>query len=401
MYSHGRRGWLGASALAVAAAFALLPGAAGAQGVDGDIIPAVVRDAGPPRGNEVQQVGCASCGGGILAASPSLGELGYGGGCSSCGKKDSCTACGPEQCYAGKKPCDCCWEPTTHVGAVIKGVYNCICCNDPCYEPKWIGLANNSFLLDSPRPVTHMKLGADYGWDLRFPDKGETFTKKGTLNLRKTDYMDAYLYNEAAPTPGFGFFIYMPIRHVDPVNPEISGGSGFGDMVIGTKSVILDCELLLATFMFKTFLPTGNSAKGVGTGHVSLEPSMTSALKLTPYSYLQSQLGFRFPLGGDSNFQGSMPYGGLSYNHLLWNCGKDIELIGNLEMTVACLANGKYTDEFGIEQRARDLGTFVTAGPGIRLIVCQKVDVGISTSFPLTQESAFGNLLRAEFRWRF
>jgi hypothetical protein len=434
MYSHGFRGWLGAGALAVLTAWAVLPGAASAQSTYGDIIPAVVRDAGANKGNEIQPVGCSTCGGGLLAPVAPLGDLGFGGGCASCGgggggkygscaKKDTCTPCGGEQCYAGRKPCDCCWEPKSYPGFVIKGIYNCICCNDPCYEPTWISLANSAFTLDSPRPVTHVKLGADFGWQWTNPDKGELFFARlnqkgpaafdsavvpaglpnagGRRGLAHTDYMDAYLYNEAAPTPGFGFFIYMPIRHVDPI-ADYPSGSGFGDMVIGTKSVILDCELLLATFQFKTFLPTGDAGRGLGTGHVSLEPSLVSALKLTPRSYLQGQLGIRFPIGGDNLFQGSMPYGGLSYNHLLWNCGHDLELIGSLEANIACLTNGQYTDPLtGLPLPARSLGTFANAGPGLRLVICNKVDIGVAASFALTEETTVGDLLRAEFRWRF
>src|SRR5262245_15171107 len=85
MYSHGFRGWLGAGALAVLTAWAALPGVAAAQSVDGDIIPAVVRDASATRGNEIQPVGCASCGGGLLAPVSPVDNLGFGGGCASCG----------------------------------------------------------------------------------------------------------------------------------------------------------------------------------------------------------------------------------------------------------------------------------------------------------------------------
>ena len=56
------------------------------------------------------------------------------------------------------------------------------------------------------------------------------------------------------------------------------------------KSVMFDSELLLFTFQFKTYIPTGNAAAGLGTGHVSLEPSLLSTLKLSSNAYLQSQL---------------------------------------------------------------------------------------------------------------
>lgn len=414
MFYGASRGWLGATALAILSACVVAVSPALAQNVDGNIIHAVGTSTGKATGKEIQPVGCASCGGGLLgqpagfdSIGPVVGGPGGIGDCAGC-------ACGGEQCYAGKFPCDCHWHPESKTGQLFKGIYNCICCNDPCYEPTWISLANNAFTLDSPRPITHMKFGMDFMRDLRLPDKGELYWAQanrrgprggfdlgGGVNTgeRSVDHNELYLYNEAA-LGGFGFFIQMPYRQL---NPEIYGpASGFSDMIIGTKSVILDCELLLTTFQFKTFIPVGNAARGLGTGHVSLEPSLLSALKLSPFSYLQSQVGYRFPIGGTPGFQGSLVYGGLSYNHLLWNCGHDIELVGSLEGNVACVTNGRYTDPVtGAELPANDLGVFVNAGPGVRLVICRKVDFGVGTSFHLTGDSHIGHLVRAEFRWRF
>ena len=50
---------------------------------------------------------------------------------------------------------------------------------------------------------------------------------------------------------------------------------------------------------------------------------------------------------------------------------------------------------------SNSLGVFANAGPGIRLVLCKKVDFGIGTSFHLTNDSYIGHAVRAEFRWRF
>src|SRR5262249_37962318 len=122
----------------------------------------------------------------------------------------------------------------------------------------------------------------------------------------------------------FSMFVETSILSYDPED-GFAGASGFGDLIIGTKNMVLDCELLQVAFQTKTFIPTGNFTRGLGTGHVSIEPSLIAALKITNYSYLQGQLGYRFPIGGTSGFQGALVYGGLAYNHLLWNCGYDIQ----------------------------------------------------------------------------
>jgi hypothetical protein len=408
------------------AGFALGANAQYGANVDGGVVPAVDTKASP---NKVQQVGCSSCGGGLLGPGPDIGAPAWGGhrgggfagggcgpggcGAGGCGGDDDC---GPPPCYAGKEPCDCPGGDCSQygpIGGTLMGIYQCICCNDPCYEPRWIPLANNAFFVDGVRPVTQMKLGFDFGWDLPHPDKGELFWprigQKGpqrpqgnaAFAPRSLDYSRAYMVNEAAVGGVFSMFVETSILEFNPEN-GFAGASGFGDLVIGTKNMVLDCELLQVAFQTKTFIPTGNFTRGLGTGHVSIEPSLIAALKLTNYSYLQGQVGYRFPIGGTSGFQGSLVYGGLAYNHLLWNCGYDIQLIGTVEGNVACVSNGLYTDPLtGRVLSANSLGGFLNAGPGIRLVLCKKVDVGIGGSFHLTNESYIGHDLRAEFRWRF
>lgn len=411
----------GAWALAVLAGFALGAQAQTTVNVDGALVPAVNTQGGP---GAVQQVGCPTCSSGLLGPGPEVGHPaplwgGHGpakgpGGCGpgGCANGDDC---GPPPCYAGKQPCDCPCD-LSHYGPVagtFMGIYQCICCNDPCYEPYWHPLANNAFFIDPVRPVTQMKLGVDFAWDMRKPDKAELFWARiGQKGPRRPngvakfapdilDYSRAYLYTEAAVGGTFSFFLETSVLSYDPED-GFPGASGFGDMVIGTKNMVLDCELLQLAFQFKTFLPTGNFTRGLGTGHVSLEPSLIAALKLSPISYLQGQVGYRFPIGGTSGFQGSLVYGGLAYNHLLWNCGYDIQLIGTVEGNVACASNGLYTDPLtGATLSANGLGAFLNAGPGIRLVLCKKVDFGVGTNFHITSESQTGHAVRAEFRWRF
>src|SRR3954447_25542024 len=126
MFSRASRGWLGASALAILTACVLAVGPARAQTIDGGIVHAVGTSTGKSDGKEIQQVGCASCGGGLLAPPaplpgirPVVGGPGGIGGCAGC-------ACGGEQCYAGKFPCTCDWCPTTKCGELLKGLYNCV-----------------------------------------------------------------------------------------------------------------------------------------------------------------------------------------------------------------------------------------------------------------------------------
>jgi hypothetical protein len=42
-----------------------------------------------------------------------------------------------------------------------------------------------------------------------------------------------------------------------------------------------------------------------------------------------------------------------------------------------------------------------SAGPGVRLFICDKIDLGVGTAFAFTTDHWAKELIRAEFRWRF
>ena len=122
------------------------------------------------------------------------------------------------------------------------------------------------------------------GVRLREPDKAEFFIPRtdgngsyqqgaragggrpvGAFQLDACEYR---MYNEAA-VERFSFFIDLGYRHIDP--DFLPTAAGFTDIELGTKSMLLDCELTQITFQFKTYIPAGNAGKGLGTGHLSLD----------------------------------------------------------------------------------------------------------------------------------
>jgi hypothetical protein len=232
---------------------------------------------------------------------------------------------------------------------------------------------------------------------------------------RAIDYQQLSLYTEAA-TPRFGLSIETPYRHWEPDEsglpfPQVCcSESGFADLTIGTKAVLLDCELTLLTFATKTVVPSGNFPKGLGTGHVSMELSLLSALRLTPNDYLQWQLSYWFPIGGDPAYQGDIFHAHLSYNRLLWCPCPGLKLIGTAEFNEWSILGGLYTspDVVGVDANgqlapvALDAnGTVWGLGGGLRLFICDKIDVGAGFATTFGGVRWYEELIRTEFRWRF
>src|SRR5262249_4090772 len=118
----------------------LFPPAAANQPALFSPAPAAEATGAAPADGGVVQTGCSSCGRRLCGGNvDSLGP--GGGGCATCGTG----------CYPGRKPCDCCFPGNTCVGRFIGGLYECICCPDPCYEPRWLAVANNAFFVDAAR----------------------------------------------------------------------------------------------------------------------------------------------------------------------------------------------------------------------------------------------------------
>jgi hypothetical protein len=366
------------------------------------------RDAG------IATVGCATCGG--------AGNLGPLGPCSTCGGTGTCSP-GQGQFVP--------YEGHTFVGRFFGNLYQCLCAPDPCYQPSWIPEANASFFSDYARPQTLTRFRYDFMNDLRTPDRSEYFWAQSRTDrsgnstglgpkvpkiafrspagrfLRGFPALGVNqfsFYTEAA-TAKASFFVEVPYRSLNvlstPYYASNSTGAfqhsaGFADMNLGTKALLFDCELLQLTFQFKTYIPTGTINKGLGTGHVALEPSLLATLKLGPETYFQGQLGEWIPIGGDQNYEGSiLRYSG-SLNHVLYRFTPAIPLIGTFEFTGLSFQDGLYTDPLRGPVRSSG-GTYFNLGPGLRMSICKNIDFGTAVAFPVTDPN-FGTTIRTELR---
>jgi hypothetical protein len=375
------------------------------------------------QGTEVIPAGCASCGsGGGLLGPPPVGADTGGGGCSSCGRSP---------CVPNHKPC-CPCDQDTWLGRFGCCIYECICCPDPCYEPRWTAIADSAFFVESARPITQQRLRWDYASDMPIPDRSEYFWARENVPILfgspsvgkgpqvpqilipqigqippvrqqyfgeiKLNYNELGMYTEVA-SKFLSFFVEIPYLSIDP--ELVPHAAGFTDMNLGTKSLMYDCELLQLTFQMKTYLPTGNFTKGLGNGHVTLEPSVILNVKCGPDSYVQSQIAEWVPLGGDAQYAGAILHYHVSYNHVLCRPVADTPIIGTLEFNGWSFQDGAYTDPFLGPYQQSSGNTYLSVGPGFRWFFCDKIDFGVGSAFALTKDNWGKIVLRSEIRWRF
>jgi hypothetical protein len=322
----------------------------------------------------------------------------------------TCESCGNgRQCAPGSKEGQ--KLPRTNFATrLLGGLYDGICNPDPCYQPKWTPLANAAIFTDGARPIGQTRFRWDRGQNLSFPDRGEFFWARGDGNGKGPRATTTSLaipranFNELSQTieTGSGSFSLSVTTSYRSINPvEGAQGAGFGDMILGTKSLIADNELFLLAFQMQTYLPVGNFGKGRGTGHTSLEPSLIIGLQTSTQSYLQGQISQWIPIGGDEGYQGGVLRTQFSFNHILWQPITSLTLIGSIEANTISFQDGAYTDPVrGAFQRASG-PTFVSVGPGLRLFFCEKMDVGIGSLYSISENSYIKELVRVEARLRF
>jgi hypothetical protein len=263
------------------------------------------------------------------------------------------------------------------IGRLLCGLHSSLCCPDPCYEPCWIPAANAGFFLDSAKPVTMMRFRYDAIIGGPTPTQGGYFwaSAGGPGNVPFVAH-DLVLENEMA-VEKFSFFVNTPFRIVGGTN-----GAGYADMRIGTKSLLLDTEMLLGAFQFTTYLPTGLAASGTGNGNVGLEPAALFTLKIMQDTYLQTELAEWI---GILTSQSVFHYH-LSLNHTLTAPRKDMQLIGTIEF-----GHYVFPNAFG----------FYSLGPGLRFHFCQKLDIGFGMQFNVGEFHYMNQDYRTELRWRF
>lgn len=356
--------------------------------------------------SKVIPASCSSCGG-LTSPVPNLLQPMSGGDCAC--STDTCGSCA---CKPGKPgmiggcPISDCNDSC--LSRLFGGFTKCLCCPDPCYEPVWVTTANSAFFMDTVRPRTYTRVRWDAGRNLTQPDRAEFFWAKASnppLNGRgprfttSVDYDDLTLYQETA-SGAFSFFVETLYRGIDS---DANGHhANFGDINLGTKSLFIDCELMQVAFQFRTYIPAGLSRNGLGTGHTALEPSLLSSVKLMTDTYLQGQVAYWIPLGGDGSYQGATWVFHSSLNHL-WCKKGAFQLISTAEVNGWTFTDGAVTNRVaGNLVTTKASGeSYVSLGGGLRVVFCDNMDIGFGAAFAVTDDHFADQLYRTEFRLRY
>jgi len=291
--------------------------------------------------------------------------------------------------------------------------------------------------LDPAAPMTQFRMRYDDGINNKFPDRGEYFyakcgcfrspalagaafdpQAKGPQGINASaSYQDVRPYLEYALDRKLSIFTELPTRFVNFNSLPTPGGvtgqdplgntAGFSDMNIGFKYALIAEPDRYFTFQLRTYIPTGDSYLGLGTGHVSIEPSLLYYQRLTERLMLQGQLTEFTPIAVSSFASDVMQYGaGLSY--IAYN-NQRMAIVPTFEVVGWTFLNGqKFSPvDGGLQSAAGDTvfnvkpGVRVGFGPMSRAMMMQQHSIYAGFGIPVTDQQFYSNLFRLEYRYVF
>jgi hypothetical protein len=212
----------------------------------------------------------------------------------------------------------------------------------------------------------------------------------------RVDYQEILPYLEWAFLPQLSGFVELPERFLHPeVNPS---SSGLSDMNVGFKYAFLYTPDLVASFQFRTYIPTGNARLGLGNNHVTLEPGLLVYKALPGRLGLIGELRPWIPAGG-TDFAGDILRYGLGVQYGLYGSDR-VQLTPVVEFVGWTVLDGKVSAVYPSAVVVTDAAgqTIVNAKVGLRLTWKSFGDFYAGYGRPLTGDRWYDNTFRLEFR---
>jgi hypothetical protein len=296
--------------------------------------------------------------------------------------------------------------------------------------------------IDDPIVGSQIRIRFDDAFDDAFPDRSEFFYAKcgcyrglPPANLAldpkapgpgggvpsAVNYQQLYMNGEYAPIRRFSVFVEVPIRFLQPQGTPraFSNQSGIGDVQAGFKLAAVATDHTYLTFQFRSYSPSGDARRGLGTNHYSIEPSILLYHSLTSKFVIEGQVGDWHPIGGSSGvpvgssegFAGDVFMYGLGPSYKLYS-GSHFGLVPVVELFGWHVVSGFQTQIGGVN--APNNGTAVggvSAEVGGINIVNLKVGLRANFGFhnsvylgfgqALTHDDWYKHIVRVEYRYAF
>lgn len=186
------------------------------------------------------------------------------------------------------------------------------------------------------------------------------------------------------------------------LNPEVNSNTvGFGDMVLGGKALVYDGRCTKISSIFLSYLNTGPTQRGLGTGHVSLEPGMLLRHQWSDFTFLHSEIKYRLPIAGSAGFAGDVLTTGFGLS-TIWRESDRYALMPTVELQTHSFLFGSETLDSGTIQRVDGI-TALDVFPGMRLAYAKSAmgswEIGVAGGLTFADRDWFDSRVVLDLRW--
>jgi len=281
--------------------------------------------------------------------------------------------------------------------------------------------SSNVGYIDNAIPQSQIRIRADAAYRNNRPDRAEFFYAKcgcfrgapapftdpdaagPPLPETEVDYQEFSVYLEYAFGKRLSAFVESPFRLINPVVNDNSGG--LGDTIFGGKYAFVACPDRYLTAQVKVYAPSGDSDRGLGTRHWSVEPGLLWYRKPSEKLTLEGELRLwvPFPL---TNFAGPVARYGIGAGYDIYKCN-GVRVTPVLELVGWTVLDGnEAVDDARVVADASG-DTIINIKPGLRIGFggddrqSERASFYIGYGRALTGEVWYKEVVRAEFRLAF
>jgi hypothetical protein len=289
------------------------------------------------------------------------------------------------------------------------------------HRPRMAG--SSTGYIDDAIVGSEIRFRFDADFDLQNPDRAEFFYAKcgcyrnGSVDpnapgpgpgvAKSVNLQELQLHLEYAPNRRVSVFVETPVRFIQftPSAGALSNSAGMGDVRAGFKYAVLAGENRYLTFQFRTYFPSGDSFRGLGTHHYSVEPTLLYYQRFGERLAVSSEFGDWHPIGGSSGLPLTTQEG-FAGDVLIWGLGVGYDVIQKEDYRVTpvvefvgwSILSGLVTD--AVTKSTGGI-TIANIKIGARLSTGRHHSVYLGYGRELTHSSWYTNIVRLEYRFAF
>ncbi len=301
----------------------------------------------------------------------------------------------------------------------------------PPIEGSMVGYIDNAII------GSQIRVRFDAAFDDNEPDRAEFFYAKcgcyrgavgtpiydpnakgpGTGIPTALNYQQLRFNGEYAPLRRLSFFVDVPFRWLQPQGfvpasalpftpVNFSNQGGLSDVEAGFKAAAIASRNTYLTFQFRVYFPSGDSFKGLGTAHYSVEPSALLYQRISERMAIEAQLGDWHPIGGaagvpvtnSEGFAGDIFTYGFGPSYQLYR-GETVRISPVVELVGWRVLSGFQSLQPGFVEVS---GTnIVNIKAGVRTSIGSHNSFYIGFGQAVTHDLWYKHLLRLEYRYTF